>query len=109
MAQKDIEKAADEALDDVPLCNPSSFVIKTGSVSEEPEEEPANELRIPKGFVVLTKSKYHDAVAFRVDDILQIEEFFGEDIKIVTKIFPDIRVEETFEEVIEAINKALEV
>lgn len=109
MAQKDIEKAADEVLDDVPLCDPSSFVIKTGSVSEDPEEEPANELRIPKGFVVLTKSKYHDAVAFRVDDILQIEEFFGEDIKIVTKIFPDIRVEETFEEVIEAINKALEV
>lgn len=99
MAQKDIEKAADEALDDSLRCAPPSH----------PEEEPENELRIPKGFVVLTKSKYHDAVAFRVDDILQIEEFFGEDIKIVTKIFPDIRVEETFEEVIEAINKALEV
>lgn len=108
MAQKDIEKAADEALDDS-LFGPSSMVIKSGSVPAHPEEEPENELRIPKGFVVLTKSKYHDAVAFRVDDILQIEEFFGEDIKIVTKIFPDIRVEETFEEVIEAINKALEV
>lgn len=76
-------------------------------VDEEISEEP--ELIVPKGFVILTKSKYHDAVMFRVDDILQIEEFFGEDIKIVTKIFPDIRVEETFEEVIEAINKALEV
>lgn len=64
---------------------------------------------VPKGFVVLTKSRYHDAVAFRVDDILQIEEFFGEDVKIVTKIFPDIRVEETFEEVLEEIKKALEV
>ena len=109
MAQKDIEKAADEVLDDNSLFDPSSMVIKSGSVPAHPEEEPENELRIPKGFVVLTKSKYHDAVAFRVDDILQIEEFFGEDIKIVTKIFPDIRVEETFEEVIEAINKALEV
>lgn len=99
MAQKDIEKAADEVLDDSLRCAPPLH----------PEEEPESELRIPKGFVVLTKSKYHDAVAFRVDDILQIEEFFGEDIKIVTKIFPDIRVEETFEEVIEAINKALEV
>lgn len=64
---------------------------------------------VPKGFVVLTKSNYHDSVAFRVDDILQIEEFFGEDVKIVTKIFPDIRVEETFEEVLEEIKKALEV
>lgn len=109
MAQKDIEKAADEVLDDNSLFDPSPMVIKSGSVPAHPEEEPENELRIPKGFVVLTKSKYHDAVAFRVDDILQIEEFFGEDIKIVTKIFPDIRVEETFEEVIEAINKALEV
>jgi len=64
---------------------------------------------VPKGFVVLTKSNFHDSVAFRVDDILQIEEFFGEDVKIVTKIFPDIRVEETFEEVLEEIKKALEV
>ena len=102
MAQKNIEKAADEVFDDSLRCAPPSH-------PEEVPESELSELRNPKGFVVLTKSKYHDAVMFRVDDIVQIEEFFGEDIKIVTKIFPDIRVEETFEEVIEAINKATEV
>lgn len=86
-----------------------SFNFDEVDKDDEKIEEELEELIAPKGFIVLTKSKFHDAVMFRVDDILQIEEFFGEDIKIVTKIFPDIRVEETFEEVIEAINKALEV
>lgn len=78
-------------------------------IEEELETSEEPELIAPKGFILLTKSKFHDAVMIRVDDILQIEEFFGEDLQIVTKIFPDVRVEETLEEVIEAINKALEV
>jgi hypothetical protein len=84
------------------------FKEKRQECNEPVKWKPLADL-VPKGFVVLTKSKYHDSVAFRVDDILQIEEFFGEDVKIVTKIFPDIRVKETFEEVLEEIKKALEV
>jgi len=73
------------------------------------EEEEIPELIAPKGFVIFTKSRYHDSVLVRVDDIIQVEEFFGEDTKVITKVFPDIRVEQTFEEIVDLIRKALEV
>lgn len=76
---------------------------------EEEEKEEIPELIAPKGFVIFTKSKYQDSVLVRVDDILQVEEFFGEDTKVITKVFPDIRVEQTFEKIVDLIRKALEV
>lgn len=76
---------------------------------EEEEVEEIPELIAPKGFVIFTKSRYHDSILVRVDDILQVEEFFGEDTKVITKVFPDIRVEQTFEEAVDLIRKALEV
>lgn len=65
---------------------------------------------VPKGFVVFAKSSgMFDSILIRVDDILQVEEIFGEDTKIVTKLSPDIRVKQEFDEVIDRIRKALEV
>lgn len=77
----------------------------------KPYEEPRIFVseEVPKGFVIFTKTRYHDSVLVRVDDILQVEEFFGEDTKVITKVFPDIRVEQTFEEIVDLIRKALEV
>ena len=80
---------------------------------DDEEDEVEQELIAPKGFVIFTKSRYHDSVLVRVDDILQVEEFFGEDTKVITKVitnvFPDIRVEQTFEEIVDLIRKASEV
>ena len=84
-------------------------MAKAGPMKLEPLEEEIPELIAPKGFVIFTKSKYHDSVLVRVDDILQVEEFWGEDTKVITKVFPDIRVEQTFEEIVDLIRKALEV
>lgn len=65
---------------------------------------------VPKGFVVFAKpSGMYDSILIRVEDILQVEEIFGEDTKIVTKLSPDIRVKQEFDEVIDRIRKALEV
>lgn len=80
-----------------------------GPMKLEPLEEEIPEFIAPKGFIVLTKPKYYDSVLIRVEDIIQVEEFFGEDTKVITKVFPDIRVEQTFEEIVDLIRKALEV
>ena len=81
-----------------------------------PEPEPVEEpeltdegLKVPKGFVLLTKPRYSDEILIRVADIIRVEEYFGENVKITTTAFSDIRVEETLEEVIEKLSKALEV
>lgn len=82
-------------------------MAKAGPMKLEPLEEEITELIAPKGFVIFTKSRYHDSVLVRVDDILQVEEFFGEDTKIITKAFPDIRVEQNFEEIVDLIRKSM--
>lgn len=79
-----------------------------------PERNELAELKpldpVPKGFVVFAKSSgMYDSILIRVEDILQVEETFGEDTKIVTKLSPDIRVKQEFDEVIDRIRKALEV
>lgn len=115
MAQKDIEKAADEVFG----CDPSSIVIKSGSVSSHPEEEPENELRIPTGFFEVHGTK-GERLLVRFSDVKQVCEMvpgcrftasylIDEERNSKTIIFAKhtLCVVDTYDEIIKKINDAI--
>lgn len=109
MAQKDIEKAADEALDDSLRCAPPSH----------PEEEPENELRIPTGFIEVHGTK-GERLLVRFCDVEQVCEMvpgcrftssylIDEERNSKTIIFAKrtLCVTETYDEVIKNFHDAI--